>query len=144
MGGKIVALNKLAKIGEEAAVELQRNEAQNVIYAVDAAYWTVVSLKAKHELATSFVNLLDTLDRNVKLMVDQGVATKSDLLSVDVKLNAAKVDLLKVENGLSLSRMALAQICGLPVNSQMQVADEGTTEINTRAGLCQSPRPESA
>ncbi len=45
MGGKIVALNKLAKIGEEAAMELQRNEAQNVIYAVDAAYWTVVSLK---------------------------------------------------------------------------------------------------
>lgn len=133
MGGKIVALNKLAKIGEEAAVELQRNEAQNVIYAVDAAYWTVVSLKAKHELATSFVNLLDTLDRNVRLMVDQGVATKSDLLSVDVKLNAAKVDLLKVENGLSLSRMALAQICGLPVNSEMQVADEGTTEINTHA-----------
>ena len=67
MGGKIVALNKLAKIGEEAAMELQRNEAQNVIYAVDAAYWTVVSLKAKQELATSFVNLLDTLDRNVRL-----------------------------------------------------------------------------
>ena len=31
--------------------------------------------------------------------------------------------------------MALAQICGLPVNSQMQVADEGTTEINTRAEI---------
>ena len=135
MGGKIVAMNKLADINKEASVALQHNEAQNVIYAVDAAYWTVVSLKAKHELATSFVNLLDTLDRNVKLMVDQGVATKSDLLSVDVKLNAAKVDLLKVENGLSLSRMALAQICGLPVNSQMQVADEGTTEINTRAEI---------
>ncbi len=135
MGGKIVALNKLAKIGEEAAMELQRNEAQNVIYAVDAAYWTVVSLKAKHELATSFVNLLDTLDRNVRLMVDQGVATRSDLLSVDVKLNEAKVDLLKVENGLSLSRMALAQICGLPVHADIHVEDEGTRQVDTQAEI---------
>jgi len=138
MGGKIVAMNKLADINKEASVALQQNEAQNVIYAVDAAYWTVVSLKAKHALAKSFVNLLDTLDRNVRLMVDQGVATRSDLLSVDVKLNEANVDLLKVENGLSLSRMALAQICGLPVHSDMKVEDEGNDEINTRAEIATS------
>lgn len=138
MGGKIVALNKLAAINEQAQSQLERSERQNVIYAVDAAYWTVVSLKAKHELAKSFVNLLDTLDRNVKKMVEQGVATKSDQLSVDVKLNEANVDLLKVENGLSLSRMALAQICGLPVNSEMQVADEGTESINPQAEIARS------
>lgn len=138
MGGKIVALNKLAGINEEAQQQLHRNEAQNVIYAVDAAYWTVVSLKAKHELAKSYVNLLDTLDRNVQLMMEQGVATKSDLLSVDVKLNEANVDLLKVENGLSLSRMALAQICGLPVHSDMAVEDEGTTTVNPQAEIANS------
>lgn len=141
MGGKIVAMNRLAKIQEEANRMLQENESQNVIYAVDAAYWTVVSLNAKHRLAKSYVNLLDTLDRNVKLMLDQGVATRSDLLSVDVKLNEANVDLLKVENGLSLSRMALAQICGLPVHSDINVADEETaqaipsTEIATRYNM---------
>lgn len=128
MGGKIVAMNRLAKIQEEANRMLQENESQNVIYAVDAAYWTVVSLNAKHRLAKSYVNLLDTLDRNVKLMLDQGVATRSDLLSVDVRLNEANVDLLKVENGLSLSRMALAQICGLPVHSDINVADEGVSQ----------------
>lgn len=135
MGGKIVAMNKLAEINKEASVALQRNEAQNVIYAVDAAYWTVVSLKAKHELAKSYVNLLDTLNRNVGLMVEEGIATRSDQLSVQVKLNEAHVDLLKVENGLSLSRMALAQICGLPLNSQMSVADEGIGEIKPSAEI---------
>ena len=141
MGGKIVAMNRLAKIQEEANRMLQENESQNVIYAVDAAYWTVVSLNAKYRLAKSYVNLLDTLDRNVKLMLDQGVATRSDLLSVDVRLNEANVDLLKVENGLSLSRMALAQICGLPVHSDINVADEGvaqaipSAEIATRYNM---------
>lgn len=124
MGGKIVAMNKLTHYAEEAAKALHNQEAENVIYAVDAAYWQVVSLKAKHKLAASYVALLDTLRKNVNAMVEQGVATKSNLLSVDVKLNSAQVDLVKVENGLSLSRMALAQVCGLPVNTVMTLSDE--------------------
>lgn len=124
MGGKIVAMNRLTKYAEELATQMHLSEAENVIYAVDAAYWQVVSLKNKRDLAEAYVNLLDSLDRNMRLMEQQGVATKSDRLSVDVKLNSAQVDLTKVENGLTLSRMALAQVCGLPINAGMCVADE--------------------
>ncbi len=61
---------------------------------------------------------------DVEAMLDAGVATRSDLLTVDVKLNEAKIMLTKVENGLTLSRMALAQICGQPVSAAMTLADE--------------------
>lgn len=124
MGGKIVAMNKITRYAEHLAEQLNNSEAENVVYAVDAAYWMVVSLKSKQKLAQSYVNLLDTLQHNVSLMVDEGVATRSDLLSVDVKLNSAQVDLTKVDNGLSLARMALAQVCGLPVNTVFTLADE--------------------
>lgn len=124
MGGKIVALNKITGYAEEAARSMRDNAAQDLVYAVDAAYWQVVSLKAKQRLAVSYVALLDTLRNNVQAMVDQGVATRSDLLTVDVKFNSANVDMVKVENGLSLSRMALAQLCGLPVDTQLILADE--------------------
>lgn len=129
MGGKIVAMNKLTGYAEKLAEAMHDSQAEDVIYAVDAAYWQVVSLKAKHELAKSYVNLLDTLDHNVGLMLKEGVATKADKLSVDVKLNSAKVDLLKVENGLSLSRMALAQVCGLPVNTVFPLEDEDKEDV---------------
>lgn len=124
MGGKIVAMNRLTHYAEKLAQAAKNAEAENVIYAVDAAYWQVVSLKAKKKLADSYVNLLDTLTRNVRLMVEQGVATPSDLLSVEVKLNSAQVDQTKVDNGLTLSRMALAQVCGLPVDTVFPLADE--------------------
>ncbi len=127
MGGKIIAMNRLAHFAEALAKTSRNIETENIIYAVDAAYWQVVSLKAKHKLATSYVNLLDTLFRNVNLMHQEGVATKNDVLSVGVKLNEAQVDLTKVENGLSLSRMALAQICGLPIDSPMLLDDENLT-----------------
>lgn len=129
MGGKIVAMNKITRDAEVLAKSMHDNEVENVIYAVDAAYWQVVSLKAKYELAKSYVNLLDSLDRNIHLMFDQGVVTKADVLSVDVKLNSANVDLTKVENGLVLSRMALAQVCGLPVNSVFILEDEGIEDV---------------
>lgn len=138
MGGKIVAMNKITKYAERLAEQQNNSEAENVIYAVDAAYWMVVSLKAKQKLAVSYVNLLDTLHHNVKMMVDQGVATRSDLLSVDVKLNSAQVDLVKVENGLSLARMALAQVCGLPVNTVFTLADEDIEEVTVVADVAKS------
>lgn len=124
MGGKIVALNRMARYAEELTKDLHASARQDVVYAVEAAYWQVVSLSAKQKLATSYVALLDSLDRNVGLMVDEGVATKSDKLTVDVKLNEAQIDLTKVDNGLVLSRMLLAQLCGLPVDTDIRVIDE--------------------
>lgn len=133
MGGKIVAMNKITGYAEELAKSKLGNASRDVIYAVDAAYWQVVSLKAKKQLAESYVNLLDTLSRNVRLMNEQGVATKSDQLMVDVKLNSARIDLTKVDNGLVLSRMALAQVCGLPLDTRFTLADEDAASIQASA-----------
>jgi len=138
MGGKIVAMNKLTHYAEEAAKAMHNSEAENIIYAVDAAYWQVVSLKAKKKLAVSYVALLDTLHSNVEAMMRQGVATKSDLLTVDVKLNQANVDLTKVDNGLVLSRMALAQVCGLPIDTRMHLADEDSDFLQSSAPIATS------
>ena len=124
MGGQIRALNKIARYGEEMARSLHDQAVQDVIYQVDEAYWGVVSLNEKKKLAQSFVNLVDSLRHNVMAMVEEGVATRSDQLTVDVKYNEACLTLTKVENGLSLMRMALAQVCGVPVDTPMTLKDE--------------------
>ncbi|MBD5205322.1 MAG: TolC family protein [Bacteroidales bacterium] len=124
MGGQIKALNEIAKYAEEALVAGRNNATQDVLYEVDQNYWLVVSLVAKQKLAQSFVNLVDTFHYNVNAMVEEGIATKADLLNVDVKLNEARILLNKVDNGLSLSRMALAQACGLSADTEMTLADE--------------------
>lgn len=129
MGGKIVAMNKITGYAEELARAKHGNASRDLVYAVDAAYWMVVSLRAKQELAESYVNLLDTLSRNVGLMLEQGVATRRDKLAVDVKLNSAQVDLTKVNNGLALSRMALAQLCGFPIHTSFTLADENASAL---------------
>lgn len=131
LGGSIRALNQIAKHGESMARSLKQVAEQDVLLNVDEAYWQVVSLVEKRNLAQSFVNLVDSLRSNVNDMMAEGVATKSDVLNVEVKYNEACIMLTKVDNGLSLSRMALAQICGLPVDTQMTLADEASDNIST-------------
>ena len=126
MGGQIRALNEIAGFGEKIAVASRNNVIQEVIYSLDEAYWRVVALKEKKLLAESFVTLTDSLQRSVKAMLEEGVATRSDLLTVEVRANEARIALNKVENGLTLSRMALAQMCGLPADSHLELEDEVT------------------
>lgn len=129
LGGSIRALNQIAKHGESIARSLKEAAEQDVLLNVDEAYWQVVSLAEKKALAQSFVNLVDSLRNNVIAMKEEGVATRSDVLNVEVKYNEACIMLTKVDNGLSLSRMALAQICGLPVDTQMTLSDEASDGI---------------
>lgn len=129
MGGKIRAMNKITGYAKSLAENMHNSTVEGVIYDVDAAYWMVVSLEAKERLASSYVNLLDSLHNNVSFMLTEGVATRSDVLSVAVKLNEAEVNLSKVQNGLALSRMSLAKLCGLPLDMGLSLEDEGN-EIN--------------
>ena len=121
-------MNDITKYAENAAVAMKNSAVQDVVYGVDQAYWTVVSLREKKRLADSFVALVDSLNQNVQALLDEGMATRSDLLTVQVSLNQAKIARTKVDNGLSLSRMALAQLCGLPVHTEMTLEDEGGSD----------------
>ena len=129
MGGKIIAYNKITKFAEQLAESQHATELQDVILNTDQAYWQVISLVNKKKLAESFLELVTKLDSDVSKMVAEGVATKADELSVKVKVNEAEMTLTKVENGLSLSKMVLCQLCGIPLDTPITLADESMENI---------------
>ena len=129
MGGAIVAMNKIADIGEEMAANSADARRQETLYQIDQAYWQVVSLRHKQKLAEGFLGLVKKLDGDVQKMIREGVATRSEGLSVSVKVNEAEMAVMKVNDGLTLSKMLLCQLCGLPVDEQVTLADEEKEEI---------------
>ena len=124
MGGAIIAANKIADIGEQIADNDLDMQTQQTLYSIDQAYWLAVSLKQKYKLATSYHNLVKKLNEDVHKMIQQGVATKADGLKVDVKVNEAEMKITQAEDGLVLSKMLLCQLCGIPMNKQITLADE--------------------
>ena len=129
MGGKIRAYNKITKYAEELAQEQHHGGMQEVIMSTDQAYWQVISLVNKKKLAEGYLKLLQQLDSDVEKMINEGVATKADGLSVRVKVNEAEMTLTKVEDGLSLARMLLCQLCGIDLSSPITLADENMEDI---------------
>lgn len=124
MGGAIVAANKIADITEEMTANDLLNRRQNTVYDIDNAYWTVVSLKHKEKLATSYLDLVKQLNSDVHKMIQEGVATRADGLKVDVKVNEAEMQLTQVKNGVSLAKMLLCQLCGMDVSDNITLVDE--------------------
>ena len=134
MGGAIVAANKMADIAEQMSLTDINGKTQNTLYSIDQTYWLVVSLKQKKQLAESYRDLVQKLDDDVHKMIKQGVATRADGLKVDVKVNEADMQVTQADNGLTLAKMLLCQLCGLPTDSNITLADENSENLYTYDG----------
>ena len=129
MGGKIVNYNQIASYAKELAESMNDLQLQELIYKTDETYWQVISLVNKKKLADSYVSLLSKMNEDISAMIAEGIATEADGLSVKVKLNEAEMVQTKVNNGLALTRMLLAQICGLPLEEEIRLADENLNDF---------------
>ena len=129
MGGKIVAYDKITRYAEELATTQHATGMEEVILSVDQAYWQVVSLAHKYQLAQNYLALLEQLESDVNKMIDNGFATRADGLSIAVKKNEAELTLTKVEDGLSLAKMLLCQICGIDLTSDIHLTDEQSDSL---------------
>ncbi|MBP5547540.1 MAG: TolC family protein [Bacteroidales bacterium] len=127
LGGRLMALYKSAALlNRLSGIEYDKKKEETLI-SVDEAYWQVVSVKHKKELAEQYAALLDTLNHNVEELVTAEMATKGDLAKVRVKYNEAQMSLTKATNGLALAKMLLAQRCGMPLDSDFDVSEDNPT-----------------
>ena len=125
MGGGIKAMNRVAELKETMADDNYDMLLQKVLYEIDATYWLVVSLRQKQKLAESFLGLVKQLDEDVEKMIREGVAIRADGLNVSVRVNEAEMTKLRVDDNLALAKMLLCQLCGLPIETNITLADEG-------------------
>ncbi|MGN0033640.1 MAG: TolC family protein [Candidatus Limimorpha sp.] len=128
-GGKVRAYHQITKYAEELAKTQMTAEEQEVILTTDKAYWQIVSLANKLKLTENYVEMLRKMSSDVDKLVNEGMATESDRLAIKVKLNDAELTLIKVNNGLALSKMLLCQTCGLPLDTELSLADESLDDV---------------
>lgn len=129
VGGKIIASNRIATLAEELAKNKYDTQYQQTIVDVDQAYWQIVSIAAKKELAESYKEFLEKMDHDAEILVNEGVYTASEQLAIKVKANEAAMTLTQATEGLRLAKMLLCRMIGLPLDSAVTLVDEGGTEI---------------
>lgn len=111
-GGRIVNGYKLSELGEEVSFyQLQQAEDQ-VDLTVEQYYWQLVSLRENMKTIEKMEVFLDNIIKDVSLAVEVGITNRNDLLQVRLKRNTVAGNRLKVENGIGISKMLLAQYIG--------------------------------
>ena len=124
MGGKIRAYNNITRYAEQISEDKYNIMYQDLLVSVDETYWNIIMLAARKRLAESYLALVKTLDNDVSQMIAEGFATQADGLSVKVKVNEANVAIIQVDNGIGILKMKLCQLCGLPLDSEVELTDE--------------------
>ena len=112
-GGQIINGNRLAKVGEDVSrlqLQLSENEIEK---QTEQYYWQLVSLQEKMKTIEAVQALLAEFFKDVDVAVKAGVAMRNDLLQVQLRQNDVESQKVKLQNGISMVRMLLAQYCGL-------------------------------
>lgn len=142
-GGKIVASNKLAKIGVDCAEESLRKTEMDIIAEADNAYWTYIAVGEKVKQLEAYQKQLDELYHQIAKSVEVQMATQADLLRVDSKRSQILYQLKKAKNGVELCRMSLCSTLGVDIHTTIQ-ATETNIEVTSPQQLESSilMRPE--
>ncbi|MFZ4572599.1 MAG: efflux RND transporter permease subunit, partial [Bacteroidales bacterium] len=118
-GGRIRRGYKLARLGEEVNVYRKEMTRDDVLARTEELFWTLQSLSEKEKTIRSYQHLLDSLYRDVSNYSSAGLAQMNDVLKVQLKQNELKTNMLKLKNGVNLTRRALCQHIGLAYDSSL-------------------------
>lgn len=123
VGGRIIFSHKMARSMERIAQINAHKNKTDLVVEVEEAYWRVLSVQEKQRLAERYVALVRQLEQEVALAQEEGLATSADMLQVKMAVSDAESSLAKAQNGLILSKMALCQVVGLPLTTDIRPDD---------------------
>ena len=111
-GGKV----KLGMAAAQKEVDMREEQkvlsTAEVLLNIEKAYWLIASLNEKLSLATKYEALLQAFIADLDNSFKAGVLYKNDVLRVQVQLNSAELNLLKIKDNLAVAKLSLAQMIG--------------------------------
>ena len=128
-GGKIIAANRMAKIGLELTkLNLERTNSQ-ITVAVDSAYYLLIKANEMYKIVQNVKINLQKISEQVDNAIESGFATTNDKLKVESKISEVELMLRQANNGIKLAKMNLCYIIGINMFSDIFPSDALTATI---------------
>jgi len=127
-GQRISTGNRLANLGIEVSeIQLIITE-KELLLETEKKFWQIILLGEKMETLAKYINLVDTLHKDVFNAWEAGMITQNDLLKVKLKQNELQMNLNQLTNGIELAKMAFCQYIGVDYSENLNFVDD--VEIN--------------
>lgn len=127
-GGRIINANKLATVQTQVKELMLEQSADEVAQTTEVYYNQLLALYEQEKTLDAADKQLENILKDANNAYEAGVSNKNDVLSVKLKQNEMAVNRLKLNNGISLCKMVLAQYIGKP-NEEIDIDRTLTTEL---------------
>ena len=134
-GGRIRAGNRLADLGEEAAVLKDSMLRRSIRDSVACKYWRIVALQQKRQTLSETSAFLDSLSKDLSSARSAGLATEPQQLQLALKQNELAAGIRRLEGGMALLKMDLFDWIGYPY----RYIDLGSITLADSLGCLPSP-----
>ena len=132
MGGRLNAARKAAQYSREAQVMENRSIEDEIIFQVIRAYRTAQVAEAFQKVAVEAVDLLETHEHDVAILVEKGANPEIDLLRTLTGLANARKEMNGADNAVDLTHSALKNLLSIPLEESLLLTEP----------LGRPPRPE--
>jgi len=122
-GRRVVTGNKLANLGVEVTRIQLDATLHEIMFETERQYWQLVELGEKMKTLERYIQMVDTLHKEVNAAFLSGLITRNDLLKVELKQTELQMNRLKLENGIVLSKMALCQHIGISYTESIRFTE---------------------
>ena len=127
-GWKLQAAADNAEYQAEASRHDLAKDRTELIYNIKAAYWNLYRAREIKRLADENVNQITAHLMDVENLLKQGMATRNDVLKVQVQLSNSKILQSDAGNNAQLAMLAFNSTIGLPLETEVALASSPTSE----------------
>lgn len=123
-GGRIVAGNRLAVLGVEAARQKEALTARQKASEVEEKYWTVVTLGEKARALDEAVGMVRQLCGDAAAAADAGLIPAADAMLPQVRLRELRSKQVRLRSGIRLAKMDLLDRLRIPYSPYETMATD--------------------
>ncbi len=120
-GFRLNALRDAAEYINEAANEEINKTKNEAAFSVYSAYLNLYKVKEVKSLLEESIKSIEKHIIDTKNYMDNGLATKNDLLKFEVQESNIKLSLIEANNNIDLARSVLNKSIGLPLNEKTEI-----------------------
>jgi len=148
-GFKLSSGSDMAEFNALAAKQSYTQDEQDLILNIKNAYWNLFKAKKIKEVIDENVQQVKAHLTDIQNFYKQGLATRNEVLKVEVQLSEAQLNQIDAKNAVRLAVVNLDNVLGLSLSTEVEVQDSiqvtntnGLNDLNTLIGKAQNNRPE--
>ncbi len=130
-GFRLSSLKLAAEKRRESVEQLYELEINNAALNIYESFWNFYKAEEFVNLLTENISALKIHLEDTRKFLDNGLATRNDLLKLEVQYSNLELELIKAENILELSRINFNKAIGIDLDSETEIsAGEIEVELN--------------